>query len=69
MAGVNAAERERLAALRAEIARNHLHARGDRPPSSARGVHHIALICADVQRTVDFYQGVLEFPLTEMFEG
>jgi catechol 2,3-dioxygenase-like lactoylglutathione lyase family enzyme len=69
MAGVNAAERERLAALRAEIARNHLRARGDRPPSSARGVHHIALICADVQRTVDFYQGVLEFPLTEMFEN
>ena len=69
MAGVTAAERERLASVRADIARNHLRARGGRPPSSARGVHHVALICADVQRTVDFYQGVLEFPLTEMFEN
>ena len=69
MAGVSAAERERLAAVRAEIARDHLHAAGGRPASSARGVHHIALISSDVQRTVDFYQGVLEFPLTEMFEN
>jgi catechol 2,3-dioxygenase-like lactoylglutathione lyase family enzyme len=41
----------------------------DRPPSSARGVHHVALLCSDVERTVRFYQGVLEFPLTEIFEN
>ncbi|GIH10182.1 glyoxalase [Rhizocola hellebori] len=40
-----------------------------RPASSARGVHHVALLCADVERTVQFYQGVLEFPLTEIFEN
>jgi catechol 2,3-dioxygenase-like lactoylglutathione lyase family enzyme len=40
-----------------------------RPASSARGVHHVALLCADVERTVKFYQGVLEFPLTEIFEN
>ena len=40
-----------------------------RPASSARGVHHVALLCADVERTVRFYQGVLEFPLTEIFEN
>ncbi|MEV5961458.1 VOC family protein [Kribbella sp. NPDC051952] len=34
--------------------------------SSARGLHHVALLCADVERTVKFYQGVLEFPLTEI---
>jgi catechol 2,3-dioxygenase-like lactoylglutathione lyase family enzyme len=34
--------------------------------SSARGLHHTALLCADVERTVKFYQGVLEFPLTEI---
>ena len=34
--------------------------------SSARGLHHTALLCADVERTVRFYQGVLEFPLTEI---
>jgi catechol 2,3-dioxygenase-like lactoylglutathione lyase family enzyme len=43
--------------------------RSDRPASSARGVHHVALLCADVERTVRFYQGVLEFPLTEIFEN
>ena len=40
-----------------------------RPASSARGVHHVALLCADVERTVKFYQEVLEFPLTEIFEN
>jgi catechol 2,3-dioxygenase-like lactoylglutathione lyase family enzyme len=34
--------------------------------SSARGLHHVAVLCADVERTVRFYQGVLEFPLTEI---
>jgi catechol 2,3-dioxygenase-like lactoylglutathione lyase family enzyme len=41
----------------------------DRPSSSARGVHHTALLSSDVERTVRFYQGVLEFPLTEIFEN
>lgn len=42
---------------------------GERPPSSARGLHHFALLCSDVERTVKFYQEVLEFPLTEIFEN
>jgi catechol 2,3-dioxygenase-like lactoylglutathione lyase family enzyme len=41
----------------------------DRPASAGRGVHHVALLCADVSRTIDFYQGVLGFPLTELFEN
>ena len=40
-----------------------------RPASSARGVHHFALLCSDVTRTIEFYQGLLEFPLTELFEN
>ena len=43
--------------------------RGQRPVSSARGVHHVALLCADVETTVRFYQDLLEFPLTELFEN
>ena len=43
--------------------------RGQRPVSSARGVHHVALLCADVETTVRFYQDLLEFPLTEIFEN
>ena len=47
----------------------HLRPREDRPDPSARGVHHVALLCTDVERTIAFYQGVLEFPLTELFEN
>lgn len=38
-----------------------------RPATSARGIHHTALICSDVEQTIRFYQGLLEFPLTEIF--
>jgi catechol 2,3-dioxygenase-like lactoylglutathione lyase family enzyme len=41
----------------------------ERPESSARGLHHVALISSDVEQTVRFYQEVLEFPLTEIFEN
>ncbi|MFN8035360.1 MAG: VOC family protein [Acidimicrobiia bacterium] len=55
-------ERERI---RAE----HLRPKPERRPSSARGVHHVALICSDVERTIRFYQDLLEFPLTDIFEN
>src|SRR3984957_16752676 len=42
---------------------------GDRPASSARGLHHFALACSDVERTIRFYQELLEFPLVELFEN
>jgi catechol 2,3-dioxygenase-like lactoylglutathione lyase family enzyme len=67
--GLQGEEREEADRRRAEIAGRHLRAKGERPEPSARGVHHIALVCQDVERTVDFYQGLLEFPLTEMFEN
>ncbi len=47
----------------------HLRPSAERPPSSARGVHHVALLSTDVERTIRFYQDVLEFPLTELFEN
>lgn len=58
-----------LAAAREQIRADFLQDSAARPPSSARGLHHFALLCADVRRTVEFYQGVLEFPLTEMIEN
>jgi catechol 2,3-dioxygenase-like lactoylglutathione lyase family enzyme len=58
---------DRIAADRDRIRSTMVHA--DRPASSARGIHHVALLCADVERTVAFYQDVLEFPLTEIFEN
>jgi catechol 2,3-dioxygenase-like lactoylglutathione lyase family enzyme len=58
-----------LTAERDRIRAAHLLPREVRPESSARGVHHAALICSDVEQTVEFYQGLLEFPLTLMFEN
>ena len=54
---------------RARIRATHLRAPEQRPPSSARGLHHAAVLCADVERTIRFYQDLLEFPLTDIFEN
>ncbi len=61
-----------LAALEQERARirdAYLKPAGERPASTARGLHHTALISSDVERTVRFYQDVLGFPLTELIEN
>ena len=54
---------------RARIRKQHLRPAGQRPASSARGLHHTALISSDVERTVRFYQDLLGFPLTELIEN
>ena len=56
------AERER-------IRTTYLKPEDERPASSARGLHHFAVVCSDVEETVRFYQELLEFPLTEIFEN
>ena len=53
----------------AALREQYLVVSGDRAPSSARGLHHLALISSNVERTIAFYQGMLEFPLTELFEN
>ena len=60
---------EAINAERERIKHDYLQDAGDRPTSSAQGLHHFALICSDVRATIEFYQGVLEFPLTEIFEN
>ncbi len=47
----------------------YLRPAAERPPSTARGVHHMAILSSDVERTINFYQGILEFPLTDLFEN
>ena len=54
---------------RTRIREAHLQPAGQRPASTARGLHHTALISSDVEATVRFYQGVLGFPLTELIEN
>jgi catechol 2,3-dioxygenase-like lactoylglutathione lyase family enzyme len=58
-----------LAAERARIRERHLKPVGERPGSTARGLHHTALISSDVETTVRFFQEVLGFPLTELIEN
>jgi len=59
-----------LTAIEAERARLHAeYISGHRPPSSARGIHHTALLSSDVEQTIRFYQEILEFPLTEIIEN
>jgi catechol 2,3-dioxygenase-like lactoylglutathione lyase family enzyme len=59
-----------LAAIETERARLRAeYVNADRPPSSARGIHHTALLSSEVERTIRFYQGILEFPLTEIIEN
>ncbi|OPG14633.1 VOC family protein [Microbispora sp. GKU 823] len=58
------------AAIEAERARIRERYLGERrAASSARGLHHFALISSDVERTIRFYHELLEFPLTEIFEN
>ena len=52
-----------------ELRQRHLHPRDERPASTAGGVHHVALLCSDVERTIRFYQDLLGFPLTALFEN
>ena len=63
------AELEAIRARRAELKKRYLKDRESRPASTVRGVHHLALICKDVEQTIEFYQGLLGFPLVELVEN
>ena len=52
-----------------DLRARYLKAGPQRPASSARGVHHVALLSSDVEQTIRFYDGLLEFPLIELFEN
>ena len=60
---------DRFEQQRERIRARYLAPPATRPASSARGLHHTALVSSDVERTVEFYQGLLEFPLTEVIEN
>src|SRR5512133_2088053 len=54
---------------REQLRAKHLRAPAQRPPTTARGLHHAALICRDVEETIVFYQDLLGFPLVELVEN
>lgn len=63
------AELDAIRARREELKERYLTAAPGRPPSTVRGVHHLALICRDVEETIRFYQELLGFPLVELVEN
>ena len=69
MAKPDEAEQAELEARRAELRTKHLRPADQRDPTPAAGIHHAALICSDPERTIEFYQGLLGFPLVELVEN
>jgi glyoxylase I family protein len=62
-------ELDAVRARRADLREKYLLASDRRPPSTARGIHHAAFVCRDVEETIGFYQGFLGFPLVELVEN
>jgi glyoxylase I family protein len=62
-------ELQDIRAHRDELRQRYLRPIGERPASTVRGVHHLALICQDVEETIRFYQDFLGFPLVELVEN
>jgi len=54
------AELVQLEARRRELAETYILP-VDQRDTPGRGIHHAALICSDVERTINFYQGLLGF--------
>src|SRR5689334_17421311 len=56
-----------------EARRQELRSRYLRAESGSRttgvGVNHLALICSNIERTIEFYTEVLGYPLTELFQN
>lgn len=63
------ADLQAIRARRAALKERYLLDASVRPPTTVRGVHHLALICRDVEQTITFYQGLLGFPLVELVEN
>jgi glyoxylase I family protein len=54
---------------RAHLRETYLRPADARPPTTVRGIHHLALVCRDVEETIRFYQDFLGFPLVELVEN
>lgn len=62
-------EPNRFEAQRERLRTQYLLPADRRPASTARGLHHTALLSSDVETTIRFYQDLLGFPLTELIEN
>src|SRR6202035_3800411 len=55
-------------AKREALTKAYLKPKQMRPATSARGIHHLALISSDIERTIKFYSEVLGSPLVNLCE-
>ena len=62
------AELEQIRGRRERLRERFLRPAGQRSATTAGGVHHVALICRDVEETIRFYQDFLGFPLVVLDE-
>src|SRR5215471_6839094 len=63
---------EQLVAVRerrAKLREKYVLPKEQRPATTARGIHHAAFVCKDVEQTIRFYQEFLGFPLVELVEN
>jgi glyoxylase I family protein len=63
------AELEAVRARRDELRAKYVRPRAERGAPPTGGIHHLALICRDVEETITFYQEFLGFPLVELVEN
>jgi glyoxylase I family protein len=56
-------------ARREALRRKYLAADAPPSPTSGQGINHLALICSDIERTIEFYTQVLGFPLVRLFRN
>src|SRR5690242_5203606 len=54
---------------RAQLREKYVRPKSERPATTARGIHHAAFVCKDVEETIRFYQDFLGFPLVELVEN
>jgi glyoxylase I family protein len=69
MAPPDTDELARLEQRRGDLRTAYVRPPGERAATNGRGIHHAALICSDVEQTIQFYQGLLGFPLVELVEN
>jgi glyoxylase I family protein len=62
-------ELETVRRRREQLREKYLTERTGRAGSTARGIHHAAFVCKDVEETIRFYQDFLGFPLVELVEN
>jgi len=58
-----------LESRRKELGDRYIRPVAERKSTPGRGIHHAALICSDVEKTIQFYQELLGFPLVELVEN